>query len=213
MPLYSTNTHHNNTAIYCWKVTESTTNLSKGISLSEYSKNRISAMKSDTHISCFLAVRQLLSIAGFSDSDLLYTNTGKPYLKNSALHVSISHSFEFAVLAISATEIGVDIEKVRAKIVRLSSKFIETEASYLQQTNLEEQLTVIWGAKECLFKIHPTGGLSFINDIYIEKFKLQDKKTIGLLKKEPHQNSYAVYFTSVEEYMLVYATNEPKTLI
>ncbi len=209
MPLYKTITHNASTAIFTWKIDESLQDLESTVLLNERSQKRVSGMRSESHKKGFLAVRKLLEIAGLSDFDLFYTEDGKPHLKDGR-KITISHSFEFSVIAISDTEIGIDIEKNRDKIQRIASKFIGNEADYLVDEHLTEQLTVIWGAKESLFKIHPDGGLLFIEHLPIDAFNLYRKKTTGHILKKPLKESYAIYFDIFEGYTLVYATNETK---
>jgi phosphopantetheinyl transferase len=209
MPLYKTVIHNNSTTLFIWKIDESLHDLESTVLLNERSQKRVSGMRSESHKKGFLAVRKLLTEAGLSDFDLFYTEDGKPHLKDGR-KITISHSFEFSVIAISDTEIGVDIEKNRDKIQRIASKFIGKEADYLVDEHLTEQLTVIWGAKESLFKIHPDGGLLFIEHLPIDAFNLYRKKTIGHILKKPIKETYSIYFDIFEGYTLVYATNETK---
>jgi len=209
MPLYKTITHNPTTTVFVWKITESLIGLKESVILNERSLQRINGMRRESHIKGFLAVRKLLQTAGYTDFDLFYTDDGKPHLKDGKL-ITISHSFDFSVIALSNTEIGVDIEKNRAKIQRIASKFIGEEQKYLVDENLTEQLTVVWGAKESLFKIHPDGGLLFIAHLPIDAFTLEDKKTTGHILKDPFKESYGIYFETFEGYTLVYATQEEK---
>ncbi len=209
MPLYNIIKHNKNTTVYVWKIEESLAILKKSVFLNERSIKRLSNMKAASHVKGFLAVRKLLAIANLSDKDLYYSNEGKPHLKDGR-KISISHSFDFSVIAISNSEIGIDIEKNRPKIKRIVQKFIGNEKGYLVDENLIEQLTVIWGAKESLFKIHPEGGLLFIEHLPIDSFRLTQKQTKGHILKEPFNNTYTIYFDIFEGYTLVYATNENK---
>ena len=81
---------------------------------------------------------------------------------------------------------------------------------FLVEEKLVEQLTVIWGAKESLYKIYPDGGLLFIEHLPIASFKLHDKQTKGSIVKEGLDENYAIYFDIFEGYTLVYATNALK---
>ena len=209
MPLHNTILHNSTTKVFIWKIEESLYELRTTIDLNEYSKKRIDNMKSESHIKGFLAVRKLLEVAGITDYDLFYTKDGKPHLKDGRI-ITISHSFDFSAIAISKSEIGIDIEKNRDKIQRISSKFIGSENNYLCKEKLTEQLTVIWGAKESLFKIHPDGGLLFIEHLPIEKFKLNEKETTGHILKDNIKKMYKIYFDIFDGYTLVYATNEIK---
>lgn len=209
MPLFKTITHNKTTSIFAWKIDESLQELETSIVLNEHSQKRLNGMRSESHKKGFLAVRKLLEVADLSDFDLFYTEDGKPHLKDGR-KITISHSFEFSVIAISDSDIGIDIEKNRDKIQRIASKFIGKEADYLVDDQLTEQLTVIWGAKESLFKIHPDGGLLFIEHLPIEPFRLYRKHTKGHILKHPFKESYHIYFDIFEGYTLVYATNEIK---
>lgn len=207
MPLYKTINHNKTTKLLVWKIEESLDELQSEVVLNDRSANRIAGMKSESHVKGFLAVRKLLALAGYTDFDLFYTEDGKPHLKDGK-NITISHSFDFSVIAISNSIIGVDIEKNREKIKRIASKFVGVEKKYLVEENLVEQLTVIWGAKESLYKIYPDGGLLFIEHLPIEAFNLYHKQTKGFILKDSLNESYGIYFEIFSGYTLVYATNE-----
>ena len=205
MPLYKTLKPNKNTTILVWKIKEEFSFL-EAIFLHENSKNRITKMKSLIHKKGFLSVRHLLAILGYTDADLFYTKDGKPHLKDGK-RISITHSFEFSAIIVSNQVIGIDIEKNRKKIIRIADKFVGKETDFLTDDNLIEQLTVIWGAKESLYKIHPDGGLLFKHHLPIEKFKLSDKKTRGWIKKDNFYEVFNIYFEQFCGFTLVYALN------
>ena len=163
-------------------------------------------MKSVLHQRGFLSVRHLLKVANYADSDVFYTEDGKPHLKDGQ-EISITHSHNFSAIIISSAPVGIDIEKNREKIERIASKFIGAENDFLSDENLVQQLTVIWGAKESLFKIHPDSGLLFKHHLPIEPFSLKDKKTVGWIKKDNYCEKYTIYFQQIEDFTLVYALN------
>ena len=99
------------------------------------------------------------------------------------------------------------MEKNRDKIKRIAHKFVDTESSFLDKENIIEHLTVIWGAKESLFKIHPDGGLLFKQHLPIEAFQLKDGKTKGWIKKDNYYENYRIIFEQIEDFTLVYAMN------
>ncbi|MFD1293310.1 4'-phosphopantetheinyl transferase family protein [Lutibacter holmesii] len=205
MPLFKTIKPNNHTTIYVWKIEESFDTLSKDMLLTERSKNRIQSMKSKLHQRGFLSVRHLLKEAGYSDFDLYYNGNGKPHLKDEK-HISITHSFTFSAIIISDIEVGIDIEKNREKIRIIQNKFVNFERGFIHQDDdYIQQLTVIWGAKESLYKIYPHGGLTFKNDIDIDSFQISDKKTTGFIKVKGWNKHYNIYFEQLENFTLVYA--------
>ncbi len=206
MPLFKTINPNSETKIFIWKIEESFDELFNNIILNENSLLRVKKMKSVLHQRGFLSVRHLLKVANYSDFDMIYTQDGKPHLKNGQ-EISITHSHNFSAIIISSTPVGIDIEKNREKIKRIASKFIGSENDFLTEVNLVQQLTIIWGAKESLFKIHPDSGLLFKHHLPIEQFSLRDKKTKGWIKKDNYHEKYDIYFQQIEDFTLVYAMN------
>lgn len=203
--LYKTIQPNKNTIVLVWKIEENLSFL-KNIYINPKSEIRVNGMKSEVHKKGFLSVRHLLAVLNYTDNDLFYTEDGKPHLKDGK-RISITHSFNFSAIIVSNQVIGIDIEKNREKIKRIASKFIGHEKSYLTEEKLIEQLTVIWGAKESLYKIHPDGGLLFKHHLPIEKFELKDKKTRGWIKKDNFYEVFNIHFEFIDDFTLVYALN------
>ncbi|MEN8124204.1 MAG: 4-phosphopantetheinyl transferase [Bacteroidota bacterium] len=204
MPLYKTINHSENTTIYVWKISESYSELAN-ITLKNSSEIRLGGMKSELHQKGFLSVRHLLKIAGYTDFDLYYNEYGKPLLKDGK-HISITHSFQFSGIIISDTDVGIDIEKNRPKIVKIQNKFVNTTVDSLSDEDIVKQLTVVWGAKESMYKIYPYGGLSFHNHIAIDPFLFAENKSSGRVIFGDWKKYYEVFFTFfVEGFTLVYA--------
>jgi 4'-phosphopantetheinyl transferase len=191
------------TQVFVWKITECLEAL-KTISLKPESLQRLEKMRSEAHQKGFVSIRHLMKVAGYSDDDLYYTKDGKPHLKDGK-HVSITHSYDYSALIVSTHCVGVDIEKNRDTVKRIASKFIDSENTFLKEVNLIEQLTVIWGAKESLYKIHPDGGLSFKEHMTIDSFDLKDNTTTGWISRNHLNKCYSIYFHQIEGFSLVYA--------
>jgi len=82
MPLYKSLTINKNTKVFIWKIEETFNDLNTNVLLTDKSQARLDGMKSDLHQRGFLSVRHLLKEAGYSDSDLVYDEFGKPHLKD-----------------------------------------------------------------------------------------------------------------------------------
>lgn len=204
MSLYKIINHTKNTTVYIWKITESYDELAN-IDLHNSSKLRLSGMKSELHQKGFLSVRHLLKIAGYNDFDLYYNEYGKPLLKDGK-HISITHSFQFSGIIISDNDVGIDIEKNRPKIIDIQSRFVNTTVDSLSDEDIIKQLTVIWGAKESMYKIYPYGGLSFHNHIAIDPFLFVNKNSTGRVIFDEWKKYYNIFFTFFKEgFTLVYA--------
>lgn len=206
MPLYQDTRPQLGTRMLIWKVTESLTDLQSQIRLRPESQARLESMKSELHQRAFLSVRMLLLEAGYTDFDLYYDIFGKPHLKDSQ-HISITHSHEFAAIIISDQKVGIDIELQREKIKSIASKFCDAELSFLfeQSQDYIPKLTVIWGAKEAIFKIRNEKGISFKNHIQVNPFELINKQAQAQLHFDNVIQDFKLYFEEVEDFTLVYA--------
>lgn len=89
----------------------------------------------------------------FKPFELSYDQQGKPSLTNSDDFISISHSKDMLVVAVSDRDFGVDVEIISPKALNVSSKFIHVNDFNLSNDILEEyHKTIIWSAKEAIFK-------------------------------------------------------------
>ena len=101
----------------------------------------------------------------------------------------------------------VEIEKQREKILKIAHKFTPIQ-EYNTIANVDakiSKLTIVWGAKESLYKIYGKKKLLFLHHIYIEDFSFDDAKTTGEIRFNGEQNSYDVEFLEFEGFTCVYA--------
>ena len=207
MPLFNTILHDSKTEILVWKITETFEQLHSEVKLNEKSKARLAGMKSVSHQCGFLSVRKLLQEKGYTDFDLYYDEFGKPHLHDGR-HISISHSHEFSSIILSDQNCGIDLEMQRQKIMTIAHKFAEHEFEFLKdvsEKNYIRQLTVIWGAKEAVFKIRNEVGISFRDHIHVAPFNIEMKTSVALLKFGSLNINYNIFFEEVEHFTLVYA--------
>lgn len=126
----------------------------------------------------YLMIRKLLKIVK-PEYKILYQSIGKPYLYPKDAYISITHSFPFASIAVSKKRIGIDLEKIMPKILKIKHKFLHTnEVPWTQNENEVEFLTVIWVIKEALYKLHPSKYWSLKNHYEVEQFDLNDLSEI-----------------------------------
>jgi phosphopantetheinyl transferase len=115
-------------------------------------------------------------------------DTRKPFLPDEQFHFSISHCGDYAAAIVSkSNRVGVDIEIPVSKILGISDKFLskkEHSIFNIQYSILNEAPddtgcrfpTVLWSAKEAVFKWYGNGGVDFRKHIQLSN--LQDGKGI-----------------------------------
>lgn len=213
MPLFQTIQFNETTKILIWEITESLEELLSKVVLKEKTQKRLDGMKSQMHQRAFLSVRMLIHEMGFTDKDLHYDEFGKPYF-DCDNHISITHSYHFAAIIISKEKVGIDMELQREKIQRIADKFTDFESNYLDPSSIEEyikKLTVIWGAKEAIFKIRNEKGISFKDHIKVSNFSLGETQTQASLHFDNLIKDFDVHYQEVQsdnfegKFTLVYA--------
>ncbi|WP_318310617.1 4'-phosphopantetheinyl transferase family protein [Flagellimonas crocea] len=207
MPIYKTITVSPTTKVYIWKVTESEGELSKDVELTTHCQDRMDGMKSEAHRRAFLSIRHLLAKAGYVDHDLYYDDFGKPHLKDGNF-ISITHSHNFTGIIVSETdEVGIDIEMQRDKILRIAHKFtpIQEYKTLANTEALMRKLTIVWGAKESLYKIYAQQGLSFLRHINVMDFTFEDSRTVAEILYHGKKSHYEIEFLEFEGFTCVYA--------
>ncbi|WP_431243970.1 4'-phosphopantetheinyl transferase family protein [Flavobacterium sp. P21] len=213
MPLFQTIQFNETTKILIWEITESFDELYSRVTLKEKTQRRLDGMKSQMHQRAFLSVRMLIQEMGFTDKDLHYDEFGKPYF-DCHNYISITHSYHFATIIISHETVGIDMELQREKIQRIADKFTDYECKYLEPKSVEEyvkKLTVVWGAKEAIFKIRNEKGISFKDHIWVEDFSLNNAQTKASLHFDDLVKDFNVHYQEVKSdnfegtFTLVYA--------
>lgn len=206
MPLYKTITIQPGTRVLIWKIEEPYEELSEGMALTDHCQIRVDSMKSDIHRRGFMSVRHLLKEVGYTDFDLYYDEKGKPHLKDDT-HISITHSFEFSGIIISDQEVGIDIEMQRPKILKIADKFttVEDYRHLLDDAALIRKLTMVWGAKESLYKSFAEKGVSFRQHVYVDDFFMKNLKSTAWVDFEGRKEYYDVNFVEFEGYTCAYA--------
>lgn len=151
-------------ALHAWEITETETSL-----LAEV--QRLEAEGAGEK----LPKHPLARLQSLAKSCLLYrvfgknipenTPNGAPYLADTQVYISISHSEKWVLLALAGKKIGVDIQKIVAKIANIAPKFLSNqETKHLQSlppTQYLDFCATIWTLKEAGFKYYQLGNLPF----------------------------------------------------
>ena len=206
MPLYKTITEPSGTAVYIWKIQESYQELAAPVTLTSSNSERVAGMKSEIHRRGFLSIRHALALAGYSDTDLFYDPNGKPHLKDGKF-ISITHSFERSGIVISNKPVGIDIEMERNKILKIAHKFtpIQEYRTLANEEALIRKLSLVWCAKESLYKLYAQPGLSFLQHIIVDDFSLESDQTTASIVFNGIESRYQVYFMEFDGYSFAYA--------
>ena len=142
-------------------------------SLKEYEKHYFEKINHKERRIEFKGVRQLRNelIPG---ADILYESNGRPTVNLKDIHISISHSSKSILMGLSYIPIGIDIEEIHPRILRVKSKFLHPEESPYYSSDKIEDLVLLWTIKESMYKLCGISGLDFKNEIRVIK-RMNDK--------------------------------------
>ena len=179
-----------NYIIGVWEMTESENDLEK-----EFSKKTLPKFKSTKRQVEYLCTRLLLKKIN-SKLNISYNQFGAPTINNNQ-NISISHSDKYVAIIISKNKVGIDIEKISNKPLKVIQKFISKNDNIKVD---QKESSLAWCVKETLFKYHMVGGIDFKKNITIKKIDYNQKQIHSLLLK----SSVILDFEIINDHILVY---------
>ncbi len=189
-----------------WEIVESTDELIAITRLNESDKIIFENFSSENRKKQWISTRALTQVLIGKDTRIEYTEFGKPYLAEKNFGFSISHSGRFAAIMINKNSAcGIDIENISPKLEKVKHKFLNpSEYSLNTSKNEIEQLCVIWGVKESIYKMEGSKSLNFSKEIIVTS-KIKEEK--GEIKAEVRQKEsikhYTLQYEKVDDFMLV----------
>ena len=183
MPIFFQHQINDTTRLGIWKIEES----------EEFFKGNVPQHRDVTHPHKrlqHLAGRFLLQFLfpDFPYALIRIADTRKPFLPDEQFHFSISHCGDFAAAIVSKDRrVGIDVEMPSSKIERIKEKFLNEEEFKIfsigvlldnvqyemfnaQFTTPDSRLpTLLWSAKESVFKWYGDGGVDFKENILLKK--------------------------------------------
>ncbi len=169
--------NHKDISIYIWHIVETAAELSsllsinKELALAGIDENLKLKLWHNTH---FLSTRILLFNYAGLQTPLLKNEYGKP--SNSQKQVSISHSNNYAAIIVSdKVHAAIDLERIDDRILRVQHKFIHEEEKFFPETSNVIYTTLIWSAKETLYKFYSANEVIFKDELRVHPFNFEDK--------------------------------------
>lgn len=153
-----------------WHITETPDELYALLGTSRYDL-QLASITNESRRAEWLAVRLLVKELFGPAVEVAYHPTGRPYLKDSDLHISISHTRGYASVAYHRTRpIGMDLEHLSSRVDRVAPRFTTAEeASYIDAHDADKRTLyhlINWSAKETLYKLHDTPSMAEFKEAF-----------------------------------------------
>lgn len=217
MPLFFQHPISNNTRLGIWKIEET----------EDFFKGNVPNHRDVTH-----PHKRLQHLAGrfllqFLFPDFPYeliqiADTRKPFLSDEQYHFSISHCGDYAAAIVSKdSRVGIDIEVPAEKIEKIKPKFLSERemdlfslvklSSNFEQSNSGAQIatpdsrvpTLLWSAKEAVFKWYGDGGVDFKKHIQLQN--MNDDCLVAFFGKTDQQ--LMVEYRQFDQLVLAWVQN------
>jgi phosphopantetheinyl transferase len=132
-----------------------------------------------------LAGRYLLPylFPDFPHHEIEIADTRKPFLPNEQYHFSISHCSNYAAAIVSSTQrVGIDVEVITPRVEKIKHKFLHpTELRFVNaqlQSRHYTLLSILWSAKEAMYKWWGAGEVDFSEVLRVFPFDLNEEGEI-----------------------------------
>lgn len=208
MPLYQRVNIDVKTEFLIWHIEEPLDELQKNIKLTVADELKLHKRKSLVHQKGFLASRKLLLEAGISPAGLRNDLNGVPELE-SGQQLSISHTKTVAGIALGTQSIGIDLEIYRPKIERIAPRFMHSNENFaFEGTRIVEKLTLIWTAKEALYKALKQKGVIFSEQLIVAPFEWGDTQGHAKVLISDNTLEFSLNFIIQKDYCGTLATQK-----
>lgn len=191
-----------------WQISETEEWLRENVDCFPAEVASLNAIRGEGRRREFLAARILLHhMSGRDERGELYKDdAGKPHLRDSHFHVSISHTVDYAAAIAHPNPCGVDVQRIVPRIRRLADKFVgEAERKQLLPEHELTQLHLIWSAKEAMYKAFGRREIDFRKHLFVDFEGYTPGKTHGsaYLRRDDVEMLFTLDFRVFDTFVLV----------
>ena len=212
MALYLRKTVAEKAEVSVWQITESEEELKALVSVPSDEMEEIELIQSESLRKQRLAVRALLNELFDEKVYLSHHDNGKPYIENSAVNISITHTAKYvAVILHDEEDVGIDIESLDRDFSAVESKALsEEERDDLDDDRKSEQLAIYWCAKEAIFKRVSVYNVDFAEQIEVERFRPRGEGELEatFIDKDGEETEFALEYMTFDRHVLVWVVGE-----
>lgn len=193
-------------SIALWHITEDEATLEKELVHENCPAHIISTQKRLEWISGRILIQHLTVLANIPFSGIHKDEFGKPFLKESTHHISLSHSYPYVAAQIHpGRSVGIDIEQPKQKLLKIAPRILDATELEDAGTNIVKHC-IYWCAKEALYKVYGKRGLLFTNHLHVKPFELRGTGELqGWIDANEGQSFVDLCYIVTKDYVLVHS--------
>ena len=209
MALYLKKELEDDARIYVWEITETEEELMATTAVPDNELEELQYTRSEARRKEKLATRALLNEIFPEKLYLGHHDNGKPYLQNTAMEISISHTNRFVAILLHPDEdLGIDIECLDRDFSAVEKKALsEDELEDLEDDKRKTLQLAIYGcAKEAIYKRMSVSGVDFAEQIEVERFTPRDEGEIEatFYHKDGTEMEFELSYEVFENHVMVW---------
>ncbi len=209
MGLYSKKRLESGAEIFVWEIVEDEDELRRICApIPSDELEELQILKSTTRRKEKLAVRALINELFPDKLYLGHHDNGKPFLQNSLIEISITHTSRFvAIITHPEESVGIDIECLDRDFSVVEKKALsQEEKEDLSDKNHNLQLAIYWCAKEAIFKRMSMSGVDFAEQIELERFSPRGEGELDAVftHKDGEEEEFELNYEVFENHVMVW---------
>jgi phosphopantetheinyl transferase len=150
----------------------------------------------------WLAVRYLLKTMGYP-FEISYLESGQPQIDKHCL--SISHTPKMVGVYVSLEKQGLDLELPHPRILRIAQRFMNTDEQKRFGSSDLDVLTLIWSAKEALFKKYGEETTFFASNQNVLSINHETHELLTEVRLNGKTISEPLHFRQILDHYLVFS--------
>jgi phosphopantetheinyl transferase len=193
-------------SIALWHITEDEATLEKQLLNDNCPADIVSPQKRLEWISGRILIQHLAVSANIPFHGIRKDEFGKPFLKKSNHHISLSHSYPYVAAQIHPDRsVGIDIEQPKQKLLKIAPRILDAIELKDAGTDIVKHC-IYWCAKEALYKVYGKRGLLFTNHLHVKPFGLGESGELkGWIDANESQSFVDLCYIATKDYVLVHS--------
>jgi phosphopantetheinyl transferase len=209
LPILFQHTINNKARLSVWKIEEPEEYFTEQITLPHLPANPHKRLQ---HLAGRYLLKQMLP--DFPVEKIVAVSGNKPYLSDHSYQFSISHSSDIAAAIIShEKQVGIDIEIISDKAIRVGRKFLHENELHLatkdEQADSAFHHTLMWSIKETIFKWYGLGSVDFREDMLIKKISFNQDENMAECFFRKTDQVLDVRFTRMKDMVVSWLVSPP----
>lgn len=193
-----------------WQVSETEEELRALASVPSDELEEISYIKKESLRKQKLAVRTLLDCLFEEKVYLNHHDNGKPYIENSSINISITHTDKYVAVLINDTEeVGIDCESLDRDFSAVEQRALSAdEIEDLDEEQRNEQLAIYWCAKEAINKKMSQYNVDYAGQIEIENFRVKGEGELEAVftRKDGFEEQIHLQYITFDRHVIVWVS-------